>query len=102
VFGARLRITTLRASMGPGIELLEYLAPRDGRSLAADARANDIAHWQTRVGTDDMARTGAGLDGAGAHWISPGVVTVPGAPLGFRRGALVRDPDGHAVQIVER
>ncbi|TMB06513.1 MAG: VOC family protein, partial [Deltaproteobacteria bacterium] len=30
VFGARLRITALRARSGPGIELLEYLAPRDG------------------------------------------------------------------------
>ncbi len=29
--GARLRITTLRAAAGPGVELLEYLAPRDGR-----------------------------------------------------------------------
>src|SRR5262249_40739484 len=33
VTGARLRITTLRAADGPGIELLEYLAPRTGRSL---------------------------------------------------------------------
>jgi catechol 2,3-dioxygenase-like lactoylglutathione lyase family enzyme len=102
VFGARLRITTLRAAAGPGIELLEYLAPRDGRPLAADARASDIAHWQTRLGTDDAVGAGAVLDRAGARWISPGVVTIPGAPLGFRRGALVRDPDGHAVQIVER
>jgi catechol 2,3-dioxygenase-like lactoylglutathione lyase family enzyme len=31
VSGARLRITALRAAQGPGIELLEYLAPRDGR-----------------------------------------------------------------------
>src|SRR5262249_54493744 len=30
VFGARLRITAVRAAEGPGIELLEYLAPRDG------------------------------------------------------------------------
>ena len=28
VFGARLRITALRSATGPGIELLEYLAPR--------------------------------------------------------------------------
>ena len=35
VFGARLRITALRADEGPGIELLEYLAPRDGRAGAA-------------------------------------------------------------------
>ena len=34
---------------GPGIELLEYLAPRDGRPAPADLRANDIAHWQTTL-----------------------------------------------------
>src|SRR5262249_35026613 len=32
VFGARLRITSVRAAAGPAIELLEYLAPRDGRA----------------------------------------------------------------------
>ncbi len=34
VAGARLRITTLRAAGGPGIELLEYVTPRDGRGRA--------------------------------------------------------------------
>jgi catechol 2,3-dioxygenase-like lactoylglutathione lyase family enzyme len=37
VFGARLRITTLRAAAGPGIEFLEYLTPRDGRPAPPDA-----------------------------------------------------------------
>jgi len=31
VFGARLQISSLRAPVGPGIEFLEYLTPRDGR-----------------------------------------------------------------------
>src|SRR6266446_4303040 len=35
VFGARLRITSLRAASGPGIEFLEYLSPRDGRPIPA-------------------------------------------------------------------
>ena len=46
MFGARLRITTLRADAGPGVELLEYRAPRDGRPAPHDLRANDLAHWQ--------------------------------------------------------
>src|SRR5213594_908560 len=46
VFGARLRITSLRAARAPGVELLEYLAPRDGRPIPADERADDLAHWQ--------------------------------------------------------
>src|SRR5262249_6837776 len=36
VFGARLRITTLRVAKGPGIEFLEYLTPRDGRPTPTD------------------------------------------------------------------
>jgi catechol 2,3-dioxygenase-like lactoylglutathione lyase family enzyme len=33
VFGARLRITALRAERGPGIEFLEYITPPGGRPL---------------------------------------------------------------------
>src|SRR5689334_7435082 len=53
VFGARLRITSLRPAAGPSIEFLEYLTPRDGRPLPPDTRANDIIHWQTRLITRD-------------------------------------------------
>jgi catechol 2,3-dioxygenase-like lactoylglutathione lyase family enzyme len=49
VFGARLRITTLKAEAGPGVELLEYLAPHDGRASPIDQRANDLAHTRTLV-----------------------------------------------------
>ncbi len=49
VEGARLRITGLRSPAGPGIELLEYLAPTDGRPYPADERPNDLVHWQTTV-----------------------------------------------------
>src|ERR1700758_3463187 len=41
VFGARLRITSLRAAEGPGVELLEYLAPRTGRPMPDDSQVND-------------------------------------------------------------
>lgn len=47
VFDARLRITTLRAETGPGVELLEYLSPHDGRTPPVDQRANDL--WHTRT-----------------------------------------------------
>jgi catechol 2,3-dioxygenase-like lactoylglutathione lyase family enzyme len=88
VFGARLRITTLRAAAGPGIELLEYLAPRDGRPIPADQRPSDLTHWQTRLFTPALATSGT--------------TTLPNDALGFRKGRLVRDPDGHALQLVER
>ncbi len=101
VFAARLRITALRAGSGPGIELLEYLAPRTGRAAPADTRANDVAHWQTTLVAGSLEPL---LPLARAHrlaLISPGAVAVP-SPLGFTSGALVRDPDGHALRLVVR
>lgn len=46
LFGARLRITSLRAELGPGIEFLEYLSPANGRPYPSQAQANDLIHWQ--------------------------------------------------------
>ncbi len=100
VFGARLRITALRAASGPGIELLEYLAPRDGRPAPPDLRANDVAHWQTTVIAGDLdPLIGLARDHRIAL-VSPGPVDSP-APES-RAGALTRDPDGHGIRFIVR
>jgi len=102
VFGARLRITTLRAAAGPAVELLEYLTPRDGRPYPGDARANDLVHWQTIVTTPSSEAIYQALR-AGRHaLVSPRVVALPDGPLGFREAFLARDPDGHALQFRSR
>lgn len=102
VFGARLRITGLRAASGPGIEFLEYLTPRGGRPVPADQGANDLAHWQTTLVTRD-ARAAAQRGLAAKHtFVSPGVVPLRERTLGFTKGFLIRDPDGHVMQVVER
>lgn len=100
VFGARLRITTLRAPRGPGIELLEYLAPRDGRPAPPDLKANDLAHWQTTVVAGNIDVLLGHQHGGGL--VSPSVVTVDAPTLGFARGLMIRDVDGHALRVVER
>ena len=101
VFGARLRITALRADRGIGVELLEYLAPRTGRPMPLDTLANDDWHWQVNFARDGLAAIDAavhvesGSRGAPAY-VSPGVVTLA-APARLGAAALtVRDPDGHA------
>jgi catechol 2,3-dioxygenase-like lactoylglutathione lyase family enzyme len=102
VFGARLRITTLKAPGGPGVELLEYLTPRDGRPAPADARANDLAHWQTSlIAPDAEAVHRVMRSGACGAMISPAIVAPAEPALGFTRGGLARDPDGHALRIVQ-
>jgi catechol 2,3-dioxygenase-like lactoylglutathione lyase family enzyme len=99
VFGVRLRITTLRAPVGPGVELLEYLAPRTGRPTPLDASAADLAHWQTTVIVPAVARFIHAL--AGGWLVSPSVVAAP-EDRAFGHGLLVRDPDAHAIRLVER
>jgi catechol 2,3-dioxygenase-like lactoylglutathione lyase family enzyme len=102
VFGARLRITALRAASGPGIEFLEYLAPGDGRPAPADARANDLLHWQTRLVAASGEEADRVIRAGKFELVSPGPVAISAGTLGFRSGLLVRDPDGHALQIVEQ
>ena len=102
VFGARLRITTLRAAAGPAIEFLEYLSPRDGRPFPLDHRANDLAHWQTRLVTADVGAVAQDLRAGKASFVSPGVTSLPEGMLGFTKGFRVRDPDGHVMQVIKR
>jgi len=83
VFGARLRITALRAERGPGIEFLEYITPPGGRGLPADAKVNDLLAWRVRL-------KGAGTDSQ----------AIPGSLIGKTGTAvLVHDPDGHLLEI---
>jgi len=98
VFGARLHITSLRAAAGPGIEFLEYLAPRDGRPSPLDLRSNDLAHWQTSLEVEDVGMAASRLLSGNYSFVSPGVVEFGEA--GFKKAFLVRDPDGHVVELV--
>jgi catechol 2,3-dioxygenase-like lactoylglutathione lyase family enzyme len=100
VFGVRLRITALRAEAGPGIELLEYLAPRDGRDAPTDLRANDIMHWQTTLVTTSLDPLLALARSHRVALVSPGPVDLSQASLAYRAGALTRDPDGHGMRFV--
>jgi len=93
VFGARLRITALRAATGPGVELLEYLAPRTGRPMPVDTLASDDWHWQINFRSDVAAADQAARRGHYAY-VSPGPVLDGNSPA-----LLIRDPDGHAAML---
>jgi catechol 2,3-dioxygenase-like lactoylglutathione lyase family enzyme len=94
VFGARLRITALRAERGPGIEFLEYITPPGGRPLPTGARANDLVFWHTRLTVDDAA-------GLRKHLLEGGTRFVSRREGGqdARAPFIVRDPDGHALHL---
>jgi len=97
VFGARLRITSLRAASGPGVEFLEYLAPGDGRPYPSGEKANDLIHWQTKFLGASAAEAEMELRKARSVFVSTGVVQ----PSFAQKSIVVRDPDGHAIQITQ-
>jgi catechol 2,3-dioxygenase-like lactoylglutathione lyase family enzyme len=87
--GAHLRITSLRAERGPGVELLEYLSPRNGRRLAHDPQRNDLVQRDTLLITNNPDGLLQTLQTTGA---------MPQRIAG-QQAFSVRDPDGHELLI---
>jgi catechol 2,3-dioxygenase-like lactoylglutathione lyase family enzyme len=102
VFGAHLHITALRGASGPGIELLDYLAPRNGRPFPQDEHANDVVHRQTVLITRSADQAARELASAKADFVSSGVVANQNDELGFKVAFVVRDPDGHPIEIEQK
>ena len=102
VFGARLRITGLAAEAGIGVEFLEYLAPSTGRPAPVDTNTNDLWHWHISLVVEDADAAFEALRDGGARFVSPGPIDPAGDELGFDRGLMLRDPDGHGVMLIER
>ena len=101
VFGARLRITSLRAPAGPGIELLEYLAPRDGRPMPTDSRANDLWAWQATLEETDTTSIAQLMRSGRYNFVSSGIIAMPDSTLRLGTALLVRDPDGHLIRLIQ-
>src|SRR6059036_937010 len=100
--GAKVRVTGLKTVVGtPGVEFLEYELPAAGRPMPMDTRATDLWHWQVTLVVSD-AEAAAGLLRSTSTLVSSGVVAMPDGALGFKKGFLVRDPDGHVMQIVQK
>jgi catechol 2,3-dioxygenase-like lactoylglutathione lyase family enzyme len=98
--GARARVTGLTPQIGPpGVEFLEYELPTTGRPIPADSHPTDLWHWQMTVVVPDVEAAAMALRPT-AKFVSSAVVTVPDKALGYAKGFQVRDPDGHAIQIV--
>jgi catechol 2,3-dioxygenase-like lactoylglutathione lyase family enzyme len=99
VFGARLRITTLRAHDGIGVELLEYLSPTTGREYPRDAGANDLMHVHTLITGSFNDSTRGVIHAPHVTWISSAFAD-PDRDGQQPMQGMLRDPDGHAVVLM--
>jgi catechol 2,3-dioxygenase-like lactoylglutathione lyase family enzyme len=100
VAGARVRITSLRVGAAPGIELLEYQSPQTGRPIPGDERANDLVHHQTVLVTSDLHSATEALCTARVRFVSTGAICDGQPTSKSRHGILIRDPDGHVMELV--
>ena len=101
VFGARLRITALRAEEGPGIELLEYLSPSDGLPYPSTTRMNDLWSWRIRLIVDSSEEAMTSARASSIDFVSPGSIDIIDNQLGIDRGTTVSGPFGHRMILVE-
>jgi catechol 2,3-dioxygenase-like lactoylglutathione lyase family enzyme len=105
LFNDTCRVTEMMPiSAPPHIEFLGYQTPPGGRPMPADTRANDLWHWQTSLVTKDIQAVTDRLREAGVQFITPDVVSIPReaqAQLGFKKAVMVRDPNGHAIRLIE-
>lgn len=101
VFGAHLRITSLRSESGPGIEFLEYITPPGGRPLSETSKPNDLVFWHTDLVVDHIDDLAATLKERGTKLVSTQVVDFRTVLLGPSRALVGRDPDGHALEFLQ-
>lgn len=102
VKGASLHITGYRAGNGVGIEFLEYLYPGPGKKYPQDTRSDDYWNWHTILRVDDAAMLFNRLkDCKTCRLVSKELMVRRNNEKIIERSFLVRDPDGHALLILE-
>jgi catechol 2,3-dioxygenase-like lactoylglutathione lyase family enzyme len=101
-FGAVVRITGLvpERDGSPGLEFLQYLTPSGGRPAPIGIRPNDLVATRTIVEVDNLDNLAHALEANNVTFVSPRVISIAG--MAWSRGLLVKDPDGHAVLLVEQ
>lgn len=97
VFNAHVLITSLRATSGIGIELLNYVSPASGLPIPAGLRVEDVACWQIPLDvTSGLPLQDNNQDLRDVHWVE-----LPAGSLA-RKAAWIKDPDGHLLELMKQ
>lgn len=101
-FGAVVRITGLRPEKdsGPSLEFLQYVTPSGGRPAPLATRVNDLVATRVVLEVDDLAGLVKKLQEKNVTFVSPDVTAIGGQ--GYSKGLVIKDPDGHAVLLVQQ
>lgn len=101
VEGAHLKITGLHSDFGPGIEFLNYLFPNGGRVYPDNVKANDLIYWLTKITTKNIDALFIKVVESGYSTYTNVIPSLNKDELGFSKGFIVKDPDGHRLLIVQ-
>ena len=99
---AKNRVTPLRPVQGGlGIELLDYLIPESDRPTPNRWKSCDIAHLQVELVVNDIEQAVEQLRRNGVQFVSSQLVQLTDSSMPYHQGCLVKDPNGHAMLLVE-
>ncbi len=101
IFGARVQVNSMKTPSGIGFELLEYIAPTNGKDMPIDSKANDLWHCQTIIAVSNLETMAQQLRTAPCSFISPGIVEMSANELSFAKALAIKDLDGHVLHLVE-
>jgi hypothetical protein len=68
--------------------------------MPTDERANDLVHHQTVLETADLHSAIEALCTARVSFVSTGAICDSQPTSKSRHGVLIRDPDGHVMELV--
>jgi len=100
VFGARLKITGLKAKSGIGLEFLDYIAPPGGRPYPEDTKPGDLWYWHTIFKVSGINELFQKLKMSGFDILSEIPIDIGTFGLGGKLGFIARDPDGHTLLFI--
>jgi catechol 2,3-dioxygenase-like lactoylglutathione lyase family enzyme len=100
VRGARVEITGFAPQAGAGVEFLSYLEPGPGRPAPSGTAVTDLWHWEVNLEVADLAAAREAVMKNGGQ--ARAVADVSTFDLGYRFASLVRDRDGHYLQLLQR
>lgn len=99
----KVLISTLRPNNhGMGIELLDYQLPNQERRSRINPKTTDLNEWRIILLVEDIRDIHIKLESSNSSKSLGSIVSIPENIWGGVTACQVRDPDGHALLLIEK
>lgn len=98
----KVLISTLRPSPhGMGIELLDYQLPNQERRPRINPKPTDFNEWRIILSVNNLSELYSNITTSNLSQSVSSIVSIPANIWGGEKACRVRDPDGHALILIE-